>query len=152
MANWRTCKAFLQIKSKKGAAAENRNGENKSQPKSFDSKKVIPGLTFANATYSDQQRTAHVEKTEPAKKKSKPVSDINQEGETTSGLISAEFRKLFQSFPGLIEARKALKNVKSPEERLDIYFGFSRKLPMTNPGLELHHGTRTVSDHVLLNL
>ncbi|GFX47931.1 RNA-directed DNA polymerase from mobile element jockey [Trichonephila clavipes] len=39
MANWRTCKAFPQIKSKKGAAAENRNGKNKSQPKSFDSKR-----------------------------------------------------------------------------------------------------------------
>ncbi|GFW79573.1 putative RNA-directed DNA polymerase from transposon X-element [Trichonephila clavipes] len=37
MTNWRTCKAFPQIKSKKGAAAENRNGENKSQPKFFDS-------------------------------------------------------------------------------------------------------------------
>ncbi|GFU72145.1 uncharacterized protein TNCV_3050051 [Trichonephila clavipes] len=36
MANWCTCKAFPQSKSKKGATAENRNGENKSQPKSFD--------------------------------------------------------------------------------------------------------------------
>ncbi|GFU72146.1 hypothetical protein TNCV_3050061 [Trichonephila clavipes] len=69
-------------------------------------------------------RTAPVDKTEPVKK-SKPVSVINQERETTSGFISAmsEFRKFFQSFPGLIEAGKALKNAKSPEERLDIYFG-----------------------------
>ncbi|GFV22293.1 putative RNA-directed DNA polymerase from transposon X-element [Trichonephila clavipes] len=36
LANWCTCKAFSQIKFKKGAPAENRNGENKSQPKSFD--------------------------------------------------------------------------------------------------------------------
>ncbi|GFX63724.1 hypothetical protein TNCV_215241 [Trichonephila clavipes] len=117
MANWRTCKTFSQIKSKKGAAAENRNGENKSQPISFDSKKVISGLTFANFTNSDQQRTAPVDKTGLAKNKSKPVSVINKEGETTSGFISAmsEFRKLFQSFPGLIEAGKSLKNAKSPD-------------------------------------
>ncbi|GFW35174.1 RNA-directed DNA polymerase from mobile element jockey [Trichonephila clavipes] len=104
LAHWYT-RPFLKLNLKK--AAENHNCENKSQPKSFHSKKVIPGLTFASVTNSDQLRTAPVDKTEPAKK-SKPVSVINQEGETTSGFISAmsEFRKLFQSFLGLIEAGK----------------------------------------------
>ncbi|GFX34671.1 hypothetical protein TNCV_4464231 [Trichonephila clavipes] len=86
MANWHTCKTFSQIKSKKrSTAAENRNGENESQPKFFDSKNVNPGLTFENATNSHQQRTAPVDKIEPVKKKSLPVSVINQDGETTSG-------------------------------------------------------------------
>ncbi|GFV35624.1 nucleic-acid-binding protein from transposon X-element [Trichonephila clavipes] len=124
-------------------------------------RKVIPGLTFASVTNSDQQRTAPVDKTKPAKKKSKPITVIIQEGKTTSGFKSAmsEFRKLFQSFPGLIEEGKALKNAKSPQEKLDIYFRVmaSAAKPhtsqgfITNTGLDLRHGTRTVSDHILLN-
>ncbi|GFV61750.1 hypothetical protein TNCV_189071 [Trichonephila clavipes] len=93
------------------------------------------GLTLANVTNSDQQRTAPVDKTEPAKKKSKPVSVINQ-GEATSGFISAmsEFRK-FQSFSGLIEAGKALK-CKRPQGKIRHLFwchGFSRKPPPHTP-------------------
>ncbi|GFY72083.1 nucleic-acid-binding protein from transposon X-element [Trichonephila inaurata madagascariensis] len=167
MGNWSNCKAFPQIKSKKRSHRRKSQLRKKSQPKSFDSEreKVIPVLTFANATNSDQQKTAPVAKTEPAKKKSKPVSVINQEGETTSGFISAmsEFRKLFQSFPGLIEAGKTLKNAKRPEERLDMYHGFCRKPPhltmiynqsglrIANKARKIYQYTRHPSDKTILN-
>ncbi|GFX56060.1 hypothetical protein TNCV_1953801 [Trichonephila clavipes] len=102
MANLRTCKAFPQIKSKKEAAAENRLNLS-------ILKKAIPGLTFANVTNSEQQRTALVDKNRAGEEIETSFGVINQEGETTSYFILAmsEFRKLFQNFPGLIEAGKA---------------------------------------------
>ncbi|GFQ76220.1 hypothetical protein TNCT_392251 [Trichonephila clavata] len=88
-------------------------------------KKVTPNLSFANAVKSDQQRAARSDKPKPAKNNSKSDMVKNQEQNFTAGCIStmSEFRKLFQRFPGLLEAGKALKNAKSDEERLDIYMG-----------------------------
>ncbi|GFQ80875.1 hypothetical protein TNCT_368291 [Trichonephila clavata] len=71
------------------------------------------------------KRAARNDKPEPAKTNTKPDTVKNQEENSTTGFISAmsEFRKLFQRFPGLLEAGKALKNAKSDEEMLDIYMG-----------------------------
>ncbi|GFR11194.1 nucleic-acid-binding protein from transposon X-element [Trichonephila clavata] len=116
---------MVEIKTKTGPAAENRNGSKKPENEITEAKKVTPNLTFAKAVNSDQQRSARNDKPEPAKTNTKPDTVKNQEENSTTGFISAmsEFRKLFQRFPGLLEAGKALKNAKSDEEMLDIYMG-----------------------------
>ncbi|GFV25692.1 putative RNA-directed DNA polymerase from transposon X-element [Trichonephila clavipes] len=97
-ANWRSCPAFPKIKTKKGAATENRN---KVAQKTFTSKKANANLSYANAASNSQQMAAPIEKSEPAKNSSSK-SDSNKKEENTSpqGFISAmaEFRKFFRIF------------------------------------------------------
>ncbi|GFS85281.1 nucleic-acid-binding protein from transposon X-element [Trichonephila clavipes] len=52
-ANWHSCPAFPKIKTKKGAATENRN---KNPPKTFTAKKANANFSYANAT---SNRTGH---------------------------------------------------------------------------------------------
>ncbi|GFX45389.1 hypothetical protein TNCV_1026491 [Trichonephila clavipes] len=97
-ANWRSCPAFPKIKTKKGAATENRN---KNTPKPFTSKLANANLSYANATSNQQQMTALVERTELAKNNNyKSDSNKKEENPSPQGFISAmaEFRKFFQSF------------------------------------------------------
>ncbi|GFX66221.1 protein nervous wreck [Trichonephila clavipes] len=58
-ANWRSCPAFPKIKTKKGAATENRN---KVAQKTFTSKKANANLSYANAASNSQQMAAPIEK------------------------------------------------------------------------------------------
>ncbi|GFV83412.1 hypothetical protein TNCV_3055591 [Trichonephila clavipes] len=69
---------------------------------------------------------APIEQNEPAKNNnSKSDSDKKEENTSPHGFISAmaEFRKFFHDFPGITDAGKALKNAKTREDRLDIFFG-----------------------------
>ncbi|GFY15050.1 nucleic-acid-binding protein from transposon X-element [Trichonephila clavipes] len=119
-ANWRSFPAFPKIKNKKGTATENRI---KNSPKTFTSKMANTNLSYANATSNRQQMTAPIEQNEPANNNSKLDSNKKEENTSPQGFISAmaEFRKFFHDFPGIIDAGKAFKNVKTSEDRLDIF-------------------------------